>query len=327
MCKNGANSIGLSNGLFGLREPAEDDFRQLKENGIRQIELRLKPGYFDIHEKQLISRVSHWLDRYGIEVSSVHGPSGYPGNSPVTGIDGETFWLAHPDDGIRHDAVVLRRETLDVCRHFDAKSMIVEYECYGYAPYWPHGSPIRKRYPDVKKHWQQSIEMLLEDADRTGVKLAIENIDGLSISEMSHQVDKWPEHLIGCCLDSSHATYDCTARDLNCTAVLPRLITTHLSDNDGLCGAGWIDRHWVPFSGVIDWESLIGRICRSGYSGCFMLEVLNPEKRITDQLMAAIEKLGALIDKCRSQISPVPEKKIQYDAHHKKASHRPSGQI
>jgi sugar phosphate isomerase/epimerase len=49
-----------------------------------------------------------------------------------------------------------------------------------------------------------------------------------------------------------------------------RLLTTHLSDNDGAA-----DRHWPPGEGVVDWPGLAAEPSLRGL-GAVMLEVLGP---------------------------------------------------
>ena len=51
----------------------------------------------------------------------------------------------------------------------------------------------------------------------------------------------------------------------------------HLHDNDGI-----EDRHWLPFTGSVDWRRLAGIMARSAYGNCVSLEstVYNaPESR------------------------------------------------
>jgi sugar phosphate isomerase/epimerase len=46
-----------------------------------------------------------------------------------------------------------------------------------------------------------------------------------------------------------------------------RIVTTHLSDNDGE-----MERHWLPGEGIINWPELLSTLDAIGYSGPLLLE-------------------------------------------------------
>jgi sugar phosphate isomerase/epimerase len=287
--------IGLSNSIFGKRKPREDDFRILNEAGIRQVEIRLKPEWLDINDGSLISETVGWFEKYQINLNSVHGPCGLPGQSPLYGSSGSEDWLSNPDGEKRLNAVEIRKKYIDMAKAMGAVYIIIEYECYNCWPYWPHGSTPRIVYPRSKELWIQSMHDLVDYALRKGIKLAIENIDGLSCAELIDALKDWPSDVVGICFDSSHATYGPEAFFESLGILLPRMSTMHLSDNDALRGGQWIDRHWTPFKGAIDWDKLISSIIVSGYRGCIMLEVLNDEKTLTWELMDSISIIKKIV--------------------------------
>jgi len=49
-----------------------------------------------------------------------------------------------------------------------------------------------------------------------------------------------------------------------------RLLATHLSDNDGK-----EDRHWLPFTGIVDWQRICAVLRDRSYSDPLLLEVEN----------------------------------------------------
>ena len=59
--------IGLSNCVFGKRSPVEDDFRQLHEFSIRHIEISLQRYRLNPHDKNTISDVCRWLEKYDLQ--------------------------------------------------------------------------------------------------------------------------------------------------------------------------------------------------------------------------------------------------------------------
>lgn len=277
--------IGLSNCIFGERAPEERDFICLRDNGIRQIEIGILRRWNDRYDPAQFRELCRWVERYDITVNSVHGPSGEPGNGQ---------WLADPDEDRRRAALAERREVLESARILGAKYLIVEYECYEQWPYWTKGGQAVARYESSKEIWQESLKELLDDARRAGVGLAIENMFGPSCRELAEAIHGQDPDLVGVCFDSSHATYGEEDFFDNLRCLAPRIVTTHLSDNDGLEAAAWQDRHWAPFQGAIAWESLIRTLLSAGYGGCVMLEVLDRENRITDTLQASIARIREL---------------------------------
>jgi len=277
--------IGLSNCVFGKRPPVEDDFRQMHDFNIRHMEISLLRGWLDPHAKNTIADVCRWLEKYDLQALSVHGPSGMP----VQG-----HWLADPDDAVRRQNIVERRLVLEGAKAFGAKYMIVEYECYDRWPFWPHNSPVEFSYPHAHELWKRSMDELVTDADRAGVKIAVENIDGLPHDTMARTVAEWPADVVGICFDSSHATYgDTFFEQLDCFK--NRIIGTHLSDNDALPGIEWQDRHWFPFQGVINWERIAETLAAVKTCPILIVEPLTPDHKITPPLAESLEKLRSLI--------------------------------
>lgn len=111
-----------------------------------------------------------------------------------------------------------------------------------------------------------SISRLVKAAEDTGVIIAIENTGREDyIHLVLSEIDS-PS--LGLCYDSSHnRIYG--KNNLNLLEQrVHRLVTTHLSDNDGNQ-----DRHWLPGYGIIDWPK-IGNVLSAGqYHGYLTLEV------------------------------------------------------
>jgi sugar phosphate isomerase/epimerase len=131
-------------------------------------------------------------------------------------------------------------------------------------------------------------------ATPAGVALAVENVDGTPAHELAALMAGLSREQAGVCFDSSHATY---GGDLSgeLAQLAPYIIGTHLSDNDGLPGGAWTDRHWRPFAGTIDWPRLVQEIVERSPCDCLTLEVLDRENpRVSDELMASCRCLQAL---------------------------------
>jgi len=234
----------------------------------------------------IVERIRRWSEKYDIRVNSVHGPSGAPPHD---------HWLADPDEDQRRQNLQDRRRVLQAARRIGARYVVVEYECFGQWPFWPHDQPALTRFPKAKELWRQSFENLLEEAARVGIRLAVENVDGLPCADVAEALKPYDPDLVGVCFDSSHASY---GPDLfaELAPLIPRLIGTHLSDNDGLEGGNFIDRHWFPFQGRIDWNRLMKILVTATACPVFIVEVLTPEKTITPELVASLDRLHKLIE-------------------------------
>lgn len=89
---------------------------------------------------------------------------------------------------------------------------------------------------------------------------------GISLAELSQA---FPGDEIGFCLDTGHAVL--TGLDLSAeiSAAGRRLLSTHIASNDGLA-----DKHWLPNTGVLSWESIRRCLIEGGYEGRYVFELL-----------------------------------------------------
>ena len=108
---------------------------------------------------------------------------------------------------------------------------------------------------------------------------------GDTVAEVVELVEALGAPNVGYCLDTSHANIGEDA-----VAALPlvaqRLMTLHISDNDGQS-----DRHALPFEGTVDWGAFMPALRSADYDGVFMLEV-----RATAEPRATLREAGARFD-------------------------------
>jgi sugar phosphate isomerase/epimerase len=121
------------------------------------------------------------------------------------------------------------------------------------------------------KHLTDSLKKMLKEAEKLDVVIAIENVRCRKCLDFAFSEIDSPR--LGFCYDSSH---DWIFSD-NKTDVLKtygrRLVTNHLSDNDGL-----EDRHWFPGDGVVDWHKIAQAFPKQKCSGRLLLEILPKDK-------------------------------------------------
>lgn len=106
-----------------------------------------------------------------------------------------------------------------------------------------------------------SLASLVKVAERTGVKLALENMLpghlGCEGAEVRRAVDAVDSPFLGICFDTGHAHLNPGGVSAAFAAVRERVVAFHLQDNNGVR-----DRHLQPPYGTIDWQSF-GRELRA----------------------------------------------------------------
>lgn len=127
--------------------------------------------------------------------------------------------------------------------------------------------------PEDKKEYYRLVFKSLDEiesfARNAGVKIAVENLpgppQGYTDECFSMLFDRYDGGYMGICFDSGHAALSCP--EDYCYFLekyQDRLLILHLQDTDGLPEKTpenefellARDRHWVPFSGVNDWDRI-----------------------------------------------------------------------
>jgi len=117
---------------------------------------------------------------------------------------------------------------------------------------------------------KSSLSILGERAQEAGVRLALEMLPrtclGNTTDELQVLLADVPPEQAGVCLDANHlanpSELPATVKQLG-----KRIITLHISDYDGID-----ERHWMPFSGVVDWGAFANALRDIQYSGGFIYE-------------------------------------------------------
>ena len=286
--------IGISFCLFGKKPGAtgvqaliseEERFAQCAQNGIHRVELALMEGYITPGDWPAIGKMRRLAEQQGITIHSVHGPSG----SPTT-----RHWLADPDEAARRRNVADRIPAMEGTLQLGARYMVVEFEAYDQWPVWPHGQKPEITYPQAVDQWRRSFDELLAAAGRLGLTLAVEIVDGAPNHLLPSLMSGLSVSEAGICFDTSHALYGGDFMGL-LKSLAPSIIATHLSDNDDLPGNAYLDRHWIPFTGVVDWPAVVREISTRSPCDCLMFEVHDPTHRqITPAYRDAINRLHSL---------------------------------
>ena len=114
----------------------------------------------------------------------------------------------------------------------------------------------------------ESLEILNRAAGE--MRLAVENLPRTCIGRVAEEAVALAGHCAGLCFDVNHLLMQSHADFLQLAA--PKVITTHLSDYDGVD-----ERHWLPGMGVVPFRLVRDRLLEAGYTGPFLFELRTPE--------------------------------------------------
>lgn len=122
----------------------------------------------------------------------------------------------------------------------------------------------------------ENFRQVVLEAQRLGVKIALENTEGEEYLDMLMQWLGGYEN-VGFCWDTGHELCYNRGRDM-LAKYGHKLIATHINDNLGIRDyqgkITWIDDlHLLPFDGIADWEDNVRRMNRCGYEDILTFEL------------------------------------------------------
>ncbi len=189
-----------------------------------------------------------------VSVWSVH--------APFTGVD-----ISSPDAIIRSKSLDMMKVTLEIASKVEAHYVVVH--------------PSEKAYDDKKMYREavrsliRSLEELVKQAERYGVRLVLENMlskpgkfrIGTSIKALKSLIEENGLD-VGICLDTGHSHHNGLRVDEEVIEANGLLRTLHVNDNHGT-----MDEHLVPGEGTIDWNRFISSLSRVDDLEVLLLEV------------------------------------------------------
>ncbi|MDR1900529.1 MAG: sugar phosphate isomerase/epimerase [Treponema sp.] len=172
---------------------------------------------------------------------------------------------------IRLAGVDLIKNRIDLSSLIGARGMVLHM----HLPY-----KMFEENPDDKKEYYRMVFKSLDELEgyskNAGVTIAFENLPCTPESHMEECFDRlferYDSDYVGFCFDSGHATLTCRNNYYHFLEKYnDRLAVLHLQDTDGLpdelVGDDWEtlkhDRHWIPFSGVNDWDRIAQLVASS----------------------------------------------------------------
>ncbi|MBW2181945.1 MAG: sugar phosphate isomerase/epimerase [Deltaproteobacteria bacterium] len=166
--------------------------------------------------------------------------------------------VADKDPVVRKTAIALNKVLFQGAKDIGAKYMVAHL----------YGWNVEGRSEDETMSLARDVILgYLPEAERTGIKIAIENLfEDWAVTHINQLIDEIDHPLLGICFDTGHAAvYGDVEKELRLCG--NRLIGLHIHDNHFLK-----DEHFVPFRGKIDWKAFTSALADIGYKGPLMLE-------------------------------------------------------
>ncbi|MBO4823687.1 MAG: sugar phosphate isomerase/epimerase [Clostridia bacterium] len=118
--------------------------------------------------------------------------------------------------------------------------------------------------PDPSKIGVKRLQVIVDYAEKLGIKVAFENTKIFGYLE--YVFDQIKNDNAGICYDAGHC--HCHFGDkFNWNKFKNKIFAIHLHDNDG-----GDDQHLLPFEGTIDWQKLVHNLKVANYIGPIILE-------------------------------------------------------
>jgi len=230
------------------------DLQEAKEAGIGCLELTFQSKTFDIRDPQTRAACDEFIRRakeFGIDIWTLHIPYGVPWDPSVT------------DEREREQVVQRVSDVLKIAEEWGIRTAV-------YHPSWePIDPDERGRRMEACK---RTLDILAKEAAAHRVRLAVECLPrtclGNSAEEMAEIVSVNAD--LGICCDVNHLFKESPEQFIR--RLGSRIITTHISDNDGTD-----EKHWYPGDGILNWRGIIEALAEAGYPGPFLYEVRGPQ--------------------------------------------------
>lgn len=268
--------VGIGDGPYRKRYGVEKGYEKLRSIGYECIDYQplaeTEAPLYQGGEKQfeaMLTQDRKRIESLGMEVCQVHGP-----------------WRFPPQDATEEDRA----------ERFEKMSMGIRGAAILGSPYFVI-HPIMPwglcGGPDPAEFHRLNLEFmsrLAEEGRKSDVIVCLENMPMVNLPlgtpEACLDFVKEIDHpYLKMCLDTGHCTmFEINPADSVRNLGKDYLRTLHLHDNSGKQ-----DLHWVPLSGVIDWEDFRNALKEIGFDGCVSLETAPPAK-FTGEMMELQER-------------------------------------
>ncbi len=203
---------------------------------------------FTSWDHQNAEALAEHIEKLGLYYQSIHAPFSKT----------DRLWKEGDEGKAKLDELL---SCLNDCARFDIPIMVV-HTFIGFDEHSPNEIGLSR------------FARLVDEAERLGVKLAFENVEGEEY--LAAVMERFSDSkAVGFCFDSGHQLcYNANTDMLSLYG--DRLIHTHLNDNLGVSGERitWHDDLHLPVGeGKNDWKSVMRKIRAAGYNDVLMCEL------------------------------------------------------
>lgn len=199
---------------------------------------------YTLHGEAMRRVIGAWQDG-GVEVWSVHVPAG------------RTIDLSRPE--YAPAGIELTAGYMAVCADMGVDRIVLHASSEPYRP-WERAERIRVAQDSVRALYRKDVQIAVETLPRTCL---------CNTAEETVAFLEPLRGIAGCCVDVNHCQKVSPQDTIR--AVGGRLITVHISDDDGVD-----ERHWYPGEGVLNWAEILKALRAVDYRGCFLYELAQP---------------------------------------------------
>jgi len=257
--------IGISTHILSTIEP-EIHFSLFARYHLLLVELNL--GYFPfLEDAQKFQELQAVLARNEIRICSFHFP--YGRTVPSLG----NMDISHPDSDVRRNTVDIVRLSLERLITLNARYLVI-HPSVGAIEDDAREERLALCRESLRKCLNNLRQVQSTNPNVVPLKIAIENLTprglGRDSSELIGLLESLNSSQFGICMDVNHANLredliEATRR------YGTRIVTTHISDNDGIS-----EKHWLPGKGVIPWKEWLSALAATGYRGPLLYETSQP---------------------------------------------------
>lgn len=234
-------TVGTSTSLI---EPTLQDMNRCRDAGLHCAEIVLNPS--DDLRLTTAEQMAAWAKDIALQIHSIHLPYGH------------RWDVSQLDVAGRKRAIADHRRLLAMTAHWGAKVAVIH----------PSYEPIEDAERQQRlRVCRDSMQQLAAAAKQHGMQLAVECLPRTCLGNTSAEIAFLIEsdENIGVCCDVNHLFQETPEHFIR--TIGRRIITVHMSDNDGAD-----EKHWLPGTGVINWEAILATLVDTGYKGPFLFE-------------------------------------------------------
>jgi sugar phosphate isomerase/epimerase len=221
-----------------------------------------------IYSTPEIAQIALWLKQFGLKLLNIHASAGR-----------EKRWDSLLEYG-RLAGVELVRNRLEMAARLESDVIIL----HAGASY-----PLQSQ--------MLSLAELEPFARLLGVRIALENLSGLTYQRLDELLGAFEPEYVGLCYDTGHGNQMENSLD-QLERMKDRLIATHIHDNDGVS-----DQHKIPFTGSVDWPRFMHILSASPHNLPLNLEVGNHQHQgmSEPEFLLATYRAGERLESLRDQ--------------------------